>query len=487
MNFQPYTKKVNEATLEKISAELSSVIVGQKFGKIFPLSRFQIAVDFRISDSHYLFISIEPVSPRIYLIKRRLRDLEKSVKNPLPFLLFLRKKLANAVLQNIQKLKGERVLRFEFAAQDELGKNEYLVLIVQLTGRSANLFLLDAQDFIIDSMRENSGKGQEIGQKFAPPFREAEKRTKGNEEMFPQGEFKSLSEALDFFYLEKEAVASFQTKVNSARNRLNQEIKKREKQIKNLHSDLEKHGDAEKWKKYGDLILANLADAVRIDNKILVVDFFDENLPTLEIEAEENDSLTETAEKFFKKYTKARNAKEEIGKRLKDLQAELSDLQIKLERLEAAISEKREEILDEFCAGKSEKISTKSKKSVESSKNARSFTSSDGFEILVGKGAKDNDFLTFRVAKSNDLWLHTADYPGSHVIVKNPNRVEIPPKTLQEAAQIAAFYSQAKNQTKVAVHYTLKKFVHKPKGAALGLVSLSSFKTILVEPKISFD
>lgn len=488
MNFQPYTKKVNEATLEKISAELSSVLVGQKLGKIFPLSRFQIAVDFRLSDARYLFISIEPVSPRIYLIKRRLRDLEKSAKNPFSFLLFLRKKLANAVLQNIQKLEGERILRFEFAAQDELGKNEYLVLIVQLTGRSANLFLLDSQDFIIDSMRENSGKGQEIGQKFAPPFRETEKWRKGNEEMFPQGEFKSLSEALDFFYLEKEAVASFQAKVNSARNRLNQEVKKREKQIKNLHSDLDKHGDAEKWKKYGDLILANLADAVRIDNKILVVDFFDENLPTLEIEAEENDSLTETAEKFFKKYTKARNAKEEIGKRLKDLQAEISDLQIKLERLEAAISEKREEILDEFSAEKSEKISTKSKKkSVETSKNARSFTSSDGFEILVGKGAKDNDFLTFRAAKSNDLWLHTADYPGSHVIVKNPNRAEIPPKTLQEAAQIAAFYSQAKNQPKVAVHYTLKKFVHKPKGAALGLVSLSSFKTILVEPKISVD
>ena len=83
-----------------------------------------------------------------------------------------------------------------------------------------------------------------------------------------------------------------------------------------------------------------------------------------------------------------------------------------------------------------------------------------------------------------DLWLHAADYPGSHVIVKNPARGEIPPKTLLEAAQIAAFFSQAASQGKVAVHYTQKKFVGKPKGAAAGLVSLSSFKTILVEPKI---
>ena len=92
--------------------------------------------------------------------------------------------------------------------------------------------------------------------------------------------------------------------------------------------------------------------------------------------------------------------------------------------------------------------------------------------------------MTFRLAKSLDLWLHAADYPGSHVVVKNPNRQEIPNKTLLEAAQIAAFFSQAKTQTKVAVHYTNKKFVNKPKGAVAGLVSLASFKTILVEPKM---
>ena len=80
--------------------------------------------------------------------------------------------------------------------------------------------------------------------------------------------------------------------------------------------------------------------------------------------------------------------------------------------------------------------------------------------------------------------MHAADYPGSHVVVKNPSRQEIPPRTLLEAAQIAAFYSQARNQPKAAVHYTQKKFVNKPKGAVLGLVSLSSFKTILVQPKI---
>ena len=125
-----------------------------------------------------------------------------------------------------------------------------------------------------------------------------------------------------------------------------------------------------------------------------------------------------------------------------------------------------------------------SAKRAEEVKGVRSFVSSDGFEILVGKKAKDNDFLTFRIAKSLDTWMHAADYPGSHVVIRNPNRKEIPHRTLLEAAQLAAFYSQGKSQPKAAVHYTQKKFVNKPKGSAPGLVSLASFKTILVEPKI---
>ena len=129
-------------------------------------------------------------------------------------------------------------------------------------------------------------------------------------------------------------------------------------------------------------------------------------------------------------------------------------------------------------------MTRKKKRDVEF-KGARRFVSSDGFEILVGKKAGDNDFLTFRVAKSLDLWLHAADYPGSHVVVRNPNRKEIPHRTLLEAAELAAFYSSGREQLKAAVNYTQKKFVNKPKRAAPGTVSLAKFRTILVEPKVS--
>jgi predicted ribosome quality control (RQC) complex YloA/Tae2 family protein len=477
---------MNEQTLKKICAELEAALVGQKFGKIFSLSRFQSAIDFRLHDSKYLFVSIEPTAPRIYLITRRLRDLERQSKNPQPFFQLLRKKLSNAVLQTVEKLDDERIVRFDFLAQDEIGEMENYAMIAQLTGRSANLFLLDKNDFILDAARENFGEGQEIGNRFSAPVRDAATQRHSDTAIFSQGDFKSLSEALDNFYLEKEAEKAFQAKAQSARSRLKQEISKREKLVKKLNQDLSGHGDAAKWKRFGDLLLANLALAERVGDTVLVTDFFDEATPVVEIEVEENVSLTEAAEKFFKRYTKARNALEEISKRLLISEAEIEALKAQSEILEEAIAARDEEALAEFTGEKPVKLKVKSKeKQAENFTGARRYTSSEGFEILVGKGSKDNDFLTFRVAKSNDLWLHAADYPGSHVVVKNPNRNEIPPKTLLEAAQIAAFFSKAKQQPKVAVHYTQKKFVNKPKGSALGLVSLASFKTILVEPKIS--
>ena len=113
----------------------------------------------------------------------------------------------------------------------------------------------------------------------------------------------------------------------------------------------------------------------------------------------------------------------------------------------------------------------------------RRYVSSDGWEILVGRTSQDNDFLTFKIAKPNDLWLHAGDYGGSHVVVRNPTKKEVPHRTLIEAAQLAAFFSQARKNSKADVHYTERKFVSKPKGAKPGLVRLQRFKNITVEPK----
>jgi predicted ribosome quality control (RQC) complex YloA/Tae2 family protein len=110
-----------------------------------------------------------------------------------------------------------------------------------------------------------------------------------------------------------------------------------------------------------------------------------------------------------------------------------------------------------------------------------------GFEILVGRGEDDNDVLTFDVAEPHDTWLHVGDgTPGSHVVIKNPARGEIPKAVVERAASLAAWYSKARSARLVDVHYCKASQVSKPRGAPAGLVELANYDNVRVKPA-SFD
>ncbi len=473
---------MNLATIEQIIPELRTALVGRRPGKIFPLSRHSMAIDFRLSDSQYLFISVEPANPRVYLIRRRLRDIEKASGNPSPFVMQMKKRFSGAEIEAVEQVPDERGLRLLFAGTDELGLDFQFALVIQLSGKSANLFLTDASNRIGDSLRDTLGEGQQIGDTYQPPLRNSSDKLPPSGE---QLEHVNLSAVLDAEDLEKKAEAEFRSVANTVRSKMVREISRLEKLRKKLLDDRESHGDADRWKRFGDLILANLGTAKRNGSKLTVIDYFDDATPAVDIDIDENDELTEAAEKFFKRYTKARNARDEIAKRLEAIEDGMRSAKAELANIDKSIADRdldalRDRLGHQPIVGSSKK---EKEKVSATSAVARVFISSDGFEILVGKRAKDNDQLTFKIAKSLDVWMHAADYPGSHVVIRNRDRKEIPPSTLLEAAQLAAFYSQGKAQPKAAVHYTLKKFVNKPKGSAPGLVSLASFKTILVEPE----
>lgn len=109
----------------------------------------------------------------------------------------------------------------------------------------------------------------------------------------------------------------------------------------------------------------------------------------------------------------------------------------------------------------------------------------EGFEILVGKGERDNDHLTFDVAEPHDLWLHVGGgTPGSHVVVKNPEKVEVPRAVLEVAAAAAAWFSKARGASKVEIHYCNASQVSKPRGAPPGLVELRKWKSVRVRPEL---
>jgi predicted ribosome quality control (RQC) complex YloA/Tae2 family protein len=474
---------MHEQIIQGITEELAPALKGRAPGKIFQLSRLSLAVDFRAHDNGYLFISAEPSEPRLYLIHRRVRELEKASIPLSQFGLVLRRQLGGATLSAIAKDEHERIVRLAFTAQDELGNRRERSLVAQLTGRAANLFLLDERGHVIDALRPPRGTGQEIGDRYQPP--PAQPNRARAELPFALNSFATLSEAADNYYRRLAEARAFDARAAAARARLRQLITQREKLRRHLEHDLAAHGDAQEHKRIGDLLLANLATAERRGNRVVVTDYYAEDAPRIELEIDEQATLQVEAARRFARYTKARRAAQEITVRLQAIDSELSSLEAQRDELERIIAAHNEDALSEFGHEGKKREPPQSVRQKEAAQvpGARRYRSSDGYEILVGRAAHDNDRLTFRIARPHDLWLHAADYPGSHVIVRNPSRKEIPQRTLFEAAQLAAHFSHARRDAKVDVHYTERKFLSKPRGAAPGLVRMSSFRSLTVEPR----
>ena len=474
---------MNDQTIKAIVGEIAPALVGRVIGKVFQLSRLTLAIDFRPGDGRYLFISVEPAQPRIYMIERRVRELEKQSLPSSPFALVLRKQLGGAKLSSLAKEESDRIVRLLFNGSDEIGNRFERTLVAQLTGKAANILLLDERGYIIDTLRPPRGDGQEIGNLYHAPPTLA--RDTPAQLSFEQGSFSTLSEAADDYYRKLEIARLFDARAAAARARLQKEITQRTKLSAHLDKDMEGHGNADEHKRIGDLMLANIGSEKRQGNKVTLTDYFAEDMPRIELDLDENSTLQEEAARRFSRYTKARRAVQEITQRRIVLEKELETLRARQSELESIINARDEAGLESFWGeAKNQTPGKKSRqKTADSIPGARRYRSSDGYEILVGRAARDNDHLTFRVARPYDLWLHAADYPGSHVVVRNPTRADIPHRTIIEAAQLAAAFSQAKRDAKVDVHYTQRKFLSKPKGAAPGLVRMSSFRSLTVEPR----
>lgn len=432
----------------------------------------------------YLFISIDPSAPRLYLIKRTSRELEKTSTPPSPFIAALRANFGGGKLLSVTLDEKERVLRFSFSVADEMGEAHSRTLIVQLTGRSSNLFLLNDDSRIAHAFRAPRGEGQQPGDVYQTPSLQT--KAMAREEPISRGDFSTVSAALDHHYRKLEVEHDFAAHAGDLTRQLRKEITRRKKLKANLQQDLVMHGNPDEHKRIGDLLLANISNAVREGNLVQLNDYYADGGPTIEIEVDENMTLQDAAGHFFSRYAKAKRAIEGVGARLTQIEVEVASLEAKLARLESAIERHDVQALAKFDEGKPRvQVATagrKGKAQDSAAAGMRRYLSSDGYEVLVGRSARDNDKLTFKVARPNDLWLHAGDYPGSHVIIRNSSKKEIPQRTVIEAAQLAAKFSQAGKDSKVTIHYTPRKFISKPKGAAPGLVRISSFKSITVKP-----
>lgn len=547
--------------LQAIVTELEPLLVGRRPGRVYQLGATGLMIDFHLRDERWLAVSTDPNSLALYLTARSPKQTGAEYRSDTAFVALLKKHLHETRLVAVEKVGYDRVVKFAFATEEETRPR--VTLAVLLTGRSANILLLE-QSVVLASLRERddplttysdpappadkidpflcsaeklgeliaaSGSSvEQVAQKhligFSPLYaRELEFRASQDNpphalqrllaDIFEstlapaiyneliispialahlagggRADYATVNEAADAYFSLLGERLRFTALKQRLISHLSAKIKKQRALQANLRRELESFEHAGIHQRYGELLLANLHQTKKSGDGFAVTDFYDPAQPTIEIPAANKAIPQEAAEHYFKLARKVRKGLEMINKRLPEIERELAAMEVNrtkvdsIERIEDLLALGAQIGLPESASDQARKITEGAKKKLKAEKltGMRRYRSTDGYEILVGRTDRDNDNLTFRIAKSYDLWFHAADYPGSHAVLRNPQRKQVPARAITEAAQLAAKFSQARGDAKVAVNYCERKFVTKLKGFAPGQVRLSSFKTVLVEP-----
>lgn len=299
----------------------------------------------------------------------------------------------------------------------------------------------------------------------------------------------SMLHAIEHLYRAAIAHQEIQSLRGTLQNSLRARLTKLRKKQRRLQDQEQEAERADDYKQQGDLLTANLHEIRKGMSEIRVLNYYSDDQSWLTIPL--NPSLTpaQNAQRYFTRYSKLKQGKAITQERLQHTGQQIAYLEEWLYFVETAqtigqLRELRQEIDAVFGRGK--RSNTRSKPSSSSARKQayRRFTSSDGFAIYVGRSSRENDQLTQRAARPNDIWLHAQGAPGSHVLILAHDAAsEVPERTLLEAAALAAHYSTLRSSGKVDVMYTPRKYVKKPKGAPPGLVTVTRHHTLLVAPR----
>lgn len=296
-------------------------------------------------------------------------------------------------------------------------------------------------------------------------------------------EFDTISTCLEAFYGDKAERDTVKQRTSDLIKFIQNEKKKNVKKLEKLIETIEKAKDADRYRILGELLTVSLHLVKRGDTQVEVLNYYDPDQSLMIIPLNPQLTPSDNAQHYFKRYNKSKNSLNIVQKQINSTKKETAYLDTIEQQLQDAtlsdINEIREELIDQGYIRDRRKKQNKKKK--KGQPQLHCFTSSEGIPIYVGKNNTQNEFLTNRLASANDTWLHTKDIPGSHVVIKTDSFTEI---TLEEAALLAAYYSQAKESSQVPVDYTLIRHVRKPSGAKPGYVIYDHQKTVFVTPDV---
>ena len=293
--------------------------------------------------------------------------------------------------------------------------------------------------------------------------------------------FSTLSQMLDRFYFGKAERDRVKQQGSDIERFIHNEKEKNEKKIDKLKATLKEAERAEQFQRYGELLTANLYAATKGMREIEVLNYYDESGGLITIPLDPRKTPSENAQKYFSKYQKAKNALEAVVEQIEKAQVEVTYFDNLLQQVQAASPKDIQEIREELVEGGY--IRERQKKKLKKAQNIKPvldhFVSGDGTDIIVGKNNKQNDYLTNKLAARDEIWLHTKDIPGSHVVIRSKEPSD---ETIREAAVLASYFSKARNSSSVPVDYTRVRFVKKPSGAKPGFVIYDNQQTVYITP-----
>lgn len=295
--------------------------------------------------------------------------------------------------------------------------------------------------------------------------------------------FPSISLVLDEFYAARDNADRLKQKKADIYKVLNTSIDRCSKKLSIQEEALRDAADREKLKLYGELITANIYSIPKSTKSISLLNYYSEKGEYIQVPLDPDLTPQANAQRYFKKYAKAKSTYANTSRQIQDTRAELDYLESVIQLLDNCtalqeIDEVRQELAGQGYMQLRKKAAAKRKAAMTEPLH---YKSSDGFDIYAGKNNMQNDHITLKMACSNDIWLHTKAVPGSHVVIKRDGR-EVPDRTVEEAAIIAAWHSKAKMSSNVQVDYTNVKNVSKPSGSKPGKVIYVNYRTAVVDP-----
>lgn len=511
-----------------------------RINKIHQISTHEILFSLRMEGVNtQLIISCHSVFNRIHFTNKSY----PTGNTPTQFLLNLRRHLEGGTLYNVRQGGLDRYLVFEIAHRNEIKDKETLFLYVELMGKYANIILVNEDNKIIDALKrippfENSKRTIQKGSLFTLPeaqdkldpfitehidatqsltsqfhgfspllSREIEYRlesgisfrnimetiqlsnrlyiSKNDPNLFHiiplthlEHHFEDFdyNEGLDYIYFVLEEKERIKQATGDLFKFTLRSLKQLNNKLPKLLSSLDDAKDCERWKHFGELLYTHQIVDTKGQTSITIEDY-DGTVTTIPLDAKLDGKGN--AKKHFTKYQKGRKGQHHLIEQIEKCEQEIEYFKAIEEQLELASYDDAKDIKQDLINQGYLKIQHKPNQKIKKKEISLQMISYKTHTILFGKNNIQNDYLTFKVTNKHDTWFHAKDYHGAHVSVNTDNPDE---QTLRLCAQIAAFYSKGRYSSSVPVNYCLAKSLKKIPGSQIGLVSLSQYKTIYIDP-----